>query len=153
VKLAGHEDYLEPEALRTLLTFDLGSGGVYHPNWEKRDPFREFLHSRNAEGKLPRFHVNLVSGETFVYSQEDLRALKTAEEEQQRLVHKTTLESIPEAERTQEMLTFIPAKFHFVELYEEDYLHELENRLKTYGLILKAIWWQMVSCSISLKMR
>jgi DNA gyrase subunit B len=136
MRVANEEHFLDQERMRSLLELILEVETFISRIERKGIPFREFLHARDEHGKLPRFHVNLVSGEKYVYTLDELRGLKTAEEEQQRQVHKETLEAIPEAERTQEMLTFLPAKFHFVELYEEDYLINLESRLKSYHLTL-----------------
>ena len=39
-------------------------------------PFREFLAAKNAEGKLPRFQVNLTEGSHFAYSEDEFDDFK-----------------------------------------------------------------------------
>ena len=99
-------------------------------------PFREFLSAKDSNGKLPHYQVTLLDGNKFVYSIEELRAFKESEETAQQVRHRETLASIPEDEVTPEMQTFHPGAFHFVELYEEDYLASIETKLKQYGFTL-----------------
>jgi DNA gyrase subunit B len=97
-------------------------------------PFREFLALKNSEGKLPRFQVNLSEGPRFAYSEDEFVALRKSEEDSQRLRHEQTLASIPVEEINDEMRTFKPARLHFIELYEEDFLDTLHDRLNPYDL-------------------
>ena len=55
-----------------------------------------------------------------------------------RTQHEETLASIPEEEITQEMRIFQPARLHFIELYEEEYLDHLKTHFKHYGFRLKS---------------
>ena len=99
-------------------------------------PFREFLSLKNEKGQLPRFQVNLTDGARFAYSEDEFVALRKAEEEVQRMRHEQTLASIPEREITPEMRTFKPSRLHFTELYEEDFLENLEANLKLFQFAL-----------------
>lgn len=99
-------------------------------------PFREFLALKNSHGKLPRFQVNLTEGPRFAYSENEFIALRKGEEESQRLRHEQTLASIPAEEITEEMRTFKPSRLHFIELFEEDFLEDLEGQLKNFDLQL-----------------
>jgi DNA gyrase subunit B len=99
-------------------------------------PFREFLALKNAEGKLPRFQVNLSEGPRFAYSEDEFVALRLMEEDNQRLRHNETLASIPEQEISEEMRVFKPSRIHFMELYEEEGLSNIEKSLTHFGLTL-----------------
>ena len=94
------------------------------------------MDSRNAEGVLPRFQIDLLDGSRFAYSSDEFEALKIADEEMQKARHEKTLASIPSAEITPEMQIFRPARLHFIELYEEDYLDTLIQSLKVFGFNL-----------------
>lgn len=100
-------------------------------------PFREFLALKNEKGQLPRFQVNLTESTCFVYSEEELVALRQVEEERQRQRHEQTLASIPESEVTPEMRIFKPSRLNFVELFEEEAIEELEKHLQQGNFYLK----------------
>ncbi len=99
-------------------------------------PFKEFLALKNSEGKLPRFQVNLFDGPRFAYSEDEFVALRQMEEENQRLRHIETLASIPDEEINEEMRIFKPGRIHFVELYEEEGLNNIESCLSKFGFTL-----------------
>ncbi|PJD95654.1 MAG: DNA topoisomerase (ATP-hydrolyzing) subunit B [Parachlamydia sp.] len=99
--------------------------------------FREFLAARNAEGLLPRFQVNLLKGSQFAYSMNEFEALRKQDEEEQQVMHAETLASIPAAEITEEMRTFRPGRFNFIELYEKETLSKLLTNLKAFGYELQ----------------
>lgn len=98
--------------------------------------FREFIASRNSQGQLPRFRIDLTEGSSFAYSTDEFEHLKKQDEEAQRKRHANTLASIPAEEVTPEMQTFQPARVHFVELYEPEDLGALLTRLKAFGFDL-----------------
>ncbi|HEV8052984.1 MAG TPA: DNA topoisomerase (ATP-hydrolyzing) subunit B [Parachlamydiaceae bacterium] len=99
-------------------------------------PFREFMSSRNFEGMLPRFRIDLTEGAQFAYSTDEFENLKKSDEEAQRKRHANTLASIPVEEVTPEMQVFHPARVHFIELYEPEYLDSLLARLQAFGFNL-----------------
>lgn len=100
-------------------------------------PFREFLASKNADGHLPRFQVNLLQGPQFAYSMGEFEALQKQDEREQQEQHAQTLASIPEEEVTDEMRTFHLTRFNFVELYEKDFLANLLERIHSFGFDLQ----------------
>ena len=99
-------------------------------------PFREFLSLKNEKGLLPRFQLGLTAGPAFAYSEDEFVALRKDEEENQRKRHEETLASIPINEITEEMRTFKLRRMPFMELYEPDFLHNLEEQLRHFGLAL-----------------
>jgi len=95
-------------------------------------PFREFLHAKNEEGKLPRFQVKLGDEMRFIFSEEEFVELKKAEEEIQRQKHTETLAAIPIEEQTEEMKILRLKSMPFMELYELHALDDLRARLAAY---------------------
>lgn len=136
VKLPKETEVLTTERLKALLDIILEVEGFISRIERKGISFREFMAARNAKGTLPRFQINLVSGTRFAYSTDEFEALKIADEQEQRKMHEETLKSIPAEEVTDDMKVFRAARLHFIELYEEDYLSDLEDRLKGFGLHL-----------------
>nr|MBA2727033.1 DNA gyrase subunit B [Parachlamydiaceae bacterium] len=94
---------------------------------------REFLATKNAAGLLPRFQINLLEGAKFVYSADEFEQLKQDNEQAQRQRHEETLASIPQEEITPEMRIFKPMRLRFIELYEEEFLTDLLERLSKFG--------------------
>lgn len=96
--------------------------------------FREFLASKNGEGQLPRFRVELVDGIRFAYSADEFEALKQLNETMQRQHHEEKIAEIPEKERTPESMEFRASRLHFIELYEKETMNELIARLARFNL-------------------
>jgi DNA gyrase subunit B len=93
-------------------------------------PFREYLARKNSEGKLPKFVANLIDGDRFVYSEDELAALKQRHEEAQKERFESTLASIPEDEITPEMREFRPKPITFMEFFDDAIISELDVHLK-----------------------
>lgn len=137
MKVNGKGETLTPEQFKSLTSLILDVEGFISRIERKGIPFREFMARKNAKGVLPRFQINLVDGPKFAYSSDEFEALKKSDEEAQLRIHEETLKSIPEAEITPEMKVFRPSRLHFTELYEEDSLNVMQNKLKDYGFELK----------------
>jgi len=99
-------------------------------------PFREFLAAKIATGLWPQYQTATSEQYQFLYSEDELVALKRGTEAQQRRVHEETLASIPPEEITEEMRMFSPKPLSFVELFEAHRFRALEERLSSYGLKL-----------------
>lgn len=136
MKLPKQLEPLSSEQMKVLLGLILEVEILISRIERKGIPFREFLDAKGPNEKLPRFQVSLSSGPRFIYSHEELVELKQMEEEVQRQRHQETLASIPPEEVTPEMREFHPASLHFVELYEENYLQDLETQLEGFDLTL-----------------
>ncbi len=102
---------------------------------QKGVTFEEFLNARNEAGVLPQFKMNLIEGPAFAYSTDEFQQLKSEDEKNQLKRHVATLASIPEEERKHQP-EFEPKRLQFVELYEEDSLRELVQRLESFDLHL-----------------
>ena len=68
----------------------------------------------------------------YVYSQEEFAEIKKENEEIQKLQHEATISSIPEAERTEEMLAFRVKGVSFVELFEMEKIEAMRDSLARF---------------------
>ncbi|MGA8164588.1 MAG: DNA topoisomerase (ATP-hydrolyzing) subunit B [Waddliaceae bacterium] len=133
LKLAGKEEPLTQEQAGDLLAAIKELENFIARIERKGIGFKEFLEAKNVEGILPRFQIELVTGLTFAYSSHEFEALKEQDEEIQRQQHEEKLASIPEEEITEEMKTFQAAPLHYIELYEEETLRALIDKLKRFS--------------------
>ncbi len=136
IKLASRDGVLNADEMKKLITGILEVEAFIARIERKGIPFREFLALKNGAGQLPRFQVNLVEGPRFAYSEDEFVALRHSEEESQRQRHQETLASIPESEITPEMRAFKPSRLHFIELFEEGGIEEIQEPLREFGLDL-----------------
>lgn len=97
--------------------------------------FRDFL-ALFKDQKYPRYLANLSDGMKFLYSEEELLDLKKENEALQKLLHEETLSSIPSEEITDEMRTFVLKSLSFIELYDEERLSLLCQKLSEFSLTL-----------------
>lgn len=131
--LAGHAEALEPAERKKYVVLLLELESFIQRIERKGISFNEFLAAKNAEGLLPRFQINLIDGVIFAYSFDEFEAVKNSNAEAERVRHAETLASIPEKEITPEMRVFSPSRLHFSELYEEEALSSLIQRLAGFG--------------------
>jgi DNA gyrase subunit B len=136
VKMVKTGEYLSAERTKELLDVVLDVEAFIGRVERKGVLFREFIALKNKEGYLPRFRLELVEGTRYAYTMEEFETMRRGDEEAQRRRHAETLASIPADEITPEMQVFQPARLHFVELYEEDYLRRLNERLSAFGFEL-----------------
>ncbi len=99
-------------------------------------PFREYVSRKNPEGILPRFLVSLPDGDRFVYTEDELAALKNNHEDAQRKQFNETLASIPPEEVTEEMRAFHPTAMSFMEFYDDAIMSSLTSKLQSMGCTL-----------------
>jgi DNA gyrase subunit B len=135
--LSGQEEPLSAEQLHELVGVVQELESFIAMVERKGVPFREFLAARQQAGELPRYTIRVGEETRFAYSEEQIRALKQAEEDAQRLAHEKALASIPESERTPEMEQFRPKPVLFVELFDDRRLIDLRNRLEVFGFDLQ----------------
>jgi DNA gyrase subunit B len=132
LRLAGHSDLLPKEQVEELLNTIREVESFISSIERKGIPFREFLHAKDEEGRLPRFQVTLGDKSRFVYSEEEFIEIKKADEEIQRKQHEETLASIPKEEQTEEMQNFRLRGLPFTELYEKERLDKIRDRLAVF---------------------
>jgi len=133
-QMADQKEPLPPEQMRDLVDLILDVENLVARIERKGVPFREFLEGRNGGHLYPRFRVHLTDGERFAYTTDELETLKKADEELQLSRHQEKLAAIPPEEVTVEMQSFRPTRLHFIELYEEETLDELLDKLKQYRI-------------------
>lgn len=133
VRLASHSEALAKEEVEKLLQAILDVEIFINSIERKGVPFREFLHARDQEGRLPHFQVKMGDAYKFVYSMDEFVQIKQEEEENQRRLHAETLASIPPDEQTEEMRAFVYKSPPFTELFEEAALTSLRTRLGDFG--------------------
>lgn len=136
--LPGKEEALSKEQLKAMLDLVLDVESFINRIERKGILFREFMAAKNAEGVFPRFQISLVDGAKFAYSTDEFEELRRSDEEAQRRRHEETLASIPAEEITPEMRVFRPARLHFIELYEDEFLASLIQRLQEFHFDLKS---------------
>lgn len=136
IRLVGHTELLTKEQIEALLQAIREIEQFMVSIERKGIPFREFLASRDVEGRMPRFEVKIGDQSRFVYSEEEFQKLKEEDEEIQRQQHIQRISVIPENEVTDEMRVFKLKGLSFVELYEEKVLSSLKDVLSSYGFSL-----------------
>ncbi len=136
VRLVGHTDFLTKEQFEDMVKVVRDVENLNQSIERKGVPFREFIGSKNSEGKLPRFQIKLGDETRYVYSEEELAEMKKADEELQRQKLAETLAAIPIEEQTEEMKTFRVKGLAFMELYEQAALDDLKTRLSAYNFSL-----------------
>ncbi len=94
-------------------------------------PFREYLSRRNDKGQLPRYLVTLGDESLFLFSEEELAALKERNEQEQRQRFDETLAAIPPEEITEQMKKFHLRPLSFFELFDDVIWNSLVEELET----------------------
>ncbi len=129
----GQHEPMEDSAIEKLVRAILDVEGLISSVERKGVPFREFLQSRDAVGKFPRYQVKIGDNNRFVYSEEEFAQIREEDELIQRQVHEQTLAAIPMEEQTEEMRIFTYKNPPFLELFEEEKLNNLRNALVSFG--------------------
>jgi DNA gyrase subunit B len=133
IRLAGKSDVMQKEEVHLLLEAILDIEVFMSSIERKGIPFREFLQSRDAEGRFPRFQLRIGDQLQFAYSDDEFARFKREDEEIQRQVHQSTLASIPPDEQTEEMKLFVYKPLPFLEMFEEDKMTALREKLAGFN--------------------
>jgi DNA gyrase subunit B len=134
VRLSGQSEMLAKEQVESLL-FSVREVEAFIASVERKGvPFREFSQAKDAEGRLPRFLVTLGDQATFVYSEEEFAEIKKRNEEIQRTKHEEKIASIPESERTEDVVAFRARSLPYTELFEKERLLRLRDLLGAFCL-------------------
>lgn len=128
------EDSLDNKRVETLLDAILQVESFITFLEKKGVPFREFINHRSSEGKYPQYLANIGDKEQFVFTEEELIALKQENEEHQKTQHENTIASIPQEELTEEIKKFHPKSFPVVELFEQKEFAKLIAALLAFSL-------------------
>ncbi|MBF8262625.1 MAG: gyrB [Parachlamydiales bacterium] len=130
----GAKDSLEKERAEKLMETIVDFEGFIGSIERKGVPFRDFLAARTESGLFPRYQVSIGEKTQFVYTEEDLLALKKDNEDFQRKTHEETLASIPPEEVTEEMKAFVPKTLAFVELFDPHRFALYHDKLSSFGI-------------------
>lgn len=136
IRLRGHTEPLKGEEINFLIRTIRDIEQFIASLERKSIPFKEFLASKDDQGRLPQYTVMMGDKERKIYSSDEVAELRKEFEEIQRLEHGQKLASIPEAERTEDMLKFVPKNLSFIELYEADKLQKLREDLAKFEFSL-----------------
>lgn len=136
LRLAGQAEILSQDQVKEMLLLIRDVEAFLSSLERKGIPFREFLSSKDATGRLPRFQIKFEDRMQNVYSEEEFAEMKKEYDEMQLKSHERILASIPEEERTEEMSRFIPRSLPCIEFYREDELHKLKERLSSFEFAL-----------------
>ncbi len=135
IRKAGEEQSYDKEQTEKLMDLVHEMEGFISSIERKGVPFREFIAAKENE-IYPQYQVAVGDKYRFVYSEEDLIALKKENEILQRQTFDETLSSIPPEEVTEEMRTFVPKPLAFMELFDPNRLKALHQKLAVYALKL-----------------
>ncbi len=100
-------------------------------------PFQDFLDGKNEQGKYPKYQAQIGDNLRFVYSEEELLALKKEDEVLQKEKHEETIKSIPEEEVTEEMRKFHPKSLPITEIFDQKEFVSLQEQLAEFSLSLE----------------
>lgn len=134
IRQSGAKDSMDKERAEKLMETIVDFENFISSIERKGVAFRDFLAARTKEGLFPRYQVSIGEKTQYVYTEEDLLALKKDNEEFQRKTHAETLASIPPEEITEEMRTFNPKPLVFVELFDPARLAYYHDKLTSFKL-------------------
>lgn len=137
VKLASHSESLDPSSLKKLIEAILELEAFLVSIEKKGIPFVEFIQMRNDEGKFPRYLVQIGEESRLVYSFEEFQQLKEHDEENQRRIYAETIADLPEQEMKNGHDNLQLKSLHYVELFNEQTLHSITEKLLVFGFALK----------------
>lgn len=137
LRLAAHKEPLDKNGVKEILTVILSVEGLIQSLERKGIPYREFLNSRNEEGVLPRFQLEVNETLIFLYSMDEFEQYKEKDAETQKETYRQSLdeELTPEAVE-EKMQAFHPKGLHYLELYQEEDLQKIKDALAKYSLTL-----------------
>jgi len=136
LRVAAQNTILEGKDIQELIRIILSVEALMNSIERKGMSFREFLSTTDEEGNFPRYLVRLEEDLSHLYTNEQVEEFKQAHLENQRANHQKTLQAIPEAEITPDMLIFKPQPVHVTELYEEEKMKELKEALARFDLAI-----------------
>ncbi len=134
IRRSGEKETLDKERVEKLMETIVDFEGFVSAIERKGITFREFLAARTDSGLYPRYQVAIGEKTQYVYTEEELVALKKDNEDFQRKTHEDTLASIPPEEVTDEMRSYVPKSLGFLEIYDPHRLVIYQDKLASFGL-------------------
>lgn len=136
IRLKEQNRSLDAQEMKDLLSVILEVEMFINTVEKKGIPFKEFLAAKNDEGYFPKYQVKLAYESKFVYSSAEFENLSLSYQQEQKNLHEKTLASIPEDEITEAMRIFKPKKLSFMEIYEQELLDSISEKLKRFNFDL-----------------
>ncbi len=137
VRKAGTENSFDKERMEQLVQLILEVEIFINSVERKGVPFRDFAAAKSPAGLWPQYQVAMGGRYQFLYTEEELLALKKDNEDAQKQVHEETLASIPPEEITEEMRQYAPKPLAFMELFDPNRFLALEEKLAGFNLKLE----------------
>jgi DNA gyrase subunit B len=137
LRRASHHTVISKEELKKVVQIIVELEQFIGSIERKGMPFKEFIHSRNAEGVYPKFLVNVGQTQRIAYIREELEEFKELDLQMQKQQFEDTMASIPEDERAKMTQTFFAKPLHYVEIYDDRRLDQIQEVLSQYELSLK----------------
>lgn len=104
----------------------------------KAIPFREFLEAKNESDRYPRYVITGLKqeGSKLIYSEDEFLEIARQSEEEQRKMYESSLKDVAEEEKEELLRAFRPKPLPYVELYKEESLEQLLDRLRIFDVSL-----------------
>lgn len=129
VRVFRREKELSPEELSLTLSTILEIESFIHRIEKKGVPFKEYIARKNNEGYLPRFIATIGEEPQFIYTEEELRSLKSLHEENERKRYEESLSVMSEEEKAQELARFRPTPLSFLEFFDDELMVSLKHKI------------------------
>jgi DNA gyrase subunit B len=129
IRPAGKKVSYDPGRAKELIDLIVEIEGFIASLERKAISFHDFL-----EAKMPRYQVMMEGKVRYVYTDEELVALKKENEEVERRAHDEMLSSIPEEER--KAMPLIPKALVFIEFFDPNRMNVLQEKLDAFHVTL-----------------
>ncbi len=136
VRKPGAEHSFDKERMEQLIQLILEVETFISSIERKGVPFRDFAASK-SNGLWPQYQIAVAGRYQFIYTEEELIALKKDNEDAQKKTHEETLASIPPEEISEEMRQFSLKPLSFMELCDPNRFRALEEKLAGFNLKLE----------------
>lgn len=135
--LASKNESLEKKELKKLLDVILVVEQFIDNLERKGVVFREFLHSKNDEGKYPKYLVQTETQEEFIHSKEKLVEYKTKDQEQKKASFESTIADLSDELKEEKRMNFVPSPFHYVEVYDDEEFSKIQDTLASFSISIE----------------
>lgn len=120
------------ELVKTMETI-LEIEGFIHRIEKKGVPFAEYMSRRAPDGTMPRYSATVGDTQLFLFTEEELRSLKSRYEEECRLRFEESISDLPDEEKEAQLVTYRSTPFSFIEFFDVEYISALKERMNQAG--------------------
>ena len=132
----GHE--LTQEELVFTMETILEIESFIHRIEKKGVPFTEFLSRKASDGTFPRYAATVGDEQLFLFTESDLRGLKSRYEEESRKRFEESLSDLTEEEKTAQLSAYKPVPFSFIEFFDDELMDSLKNKMEKAGCFFES---------------